>query len=285
MTPPAPITIHRPNMRHEHGLFKTWAIMVRNVYASRELIWQLFRRDFVGAYKKSFLGLAWAVLTPLSGVVMWLFLRGTGMFNPGEAEVPYPVYLLMGITVWAIFMGVMNSASATLQSGADLVMQVNFPHEILLFKQVAQTLANSLISLFFCLAVALCFKVVPSAWALVFPLVALPLFFLGAGIGLLLSLIGVVAMDISKAVNILFPLLMFASPIVYTNEVDSPFAHAVIRWNPLTYLVCSARDIILLGRLYDPLGYAVSALGAFLFFMMSWRLFYVSENKLIERMV
>ena len=285
MNPARTVNVSRPNMRHEQGMFRTWAVMAQNVYGSRELIWQLFKRDFLGAYKKSFLGLAWAILTPLSAVVMWLFLRGTGMFNPGESSVPYPVYVLLGTTVWTLFMGILTAAGTTLQSGSDLVLQVNFPHEILLFKQVAQNLATSLFSLVFCVAVALCFRVVPSPWALLFPLVALPLFFLAAGIGLLLSLIGVVAMDLSKAVNLLFPLLMFASPIVYTSEVDSPFAHAVIRWNPLTYLVCSCRDLILFGRLYDPLGYATSALGAFLFFMMAWRLFYVSENKLIERMV
>jgi ABC-type polysaccharide/polyol phosphate export permease len=57
------------------------------------------------------------------------------------------------------------------------------------------------------------------------------------------------------------------------------------KWNPLTYLVCSCRDMILYGTLYHPKAYFISALLAFLAFMISWRLFYVSEDKLIERMV
>jgi len=59
----------------------------------------------------------------------------------------------------------------------------------------------------------------------------------------------------------------------------------LIKWNPLTYLVCSARDIIIYGRLYDVQGYAICTGLSFLCFLVSWRLFYVSENKLIERMI
>jgi ABC-type polysaccharide/polyol phosphate export permease len=57
------------------------------------------------------------------------------------------------------------------------------------------------------------------------------------------------------------------------------------KWNPLTYLVCSCRDIIIYGRLYHPTGYWLAAVISLLTFMVSWRLFYVSEDKVIERMV
>ena len=53
----------------------------------------------------------------------------------------------------------------------------------------------------------------------------------------------------------------------------------------MTYLVCSVRDIVIYGRLYDATGYFICAGISFLLFMVSWRLFYVSENKIIERMV
>jgi len=276
---------YHANQRHDLGLLKTWVVMFKNVIGARELIWQLFRRDFVAIYKKSFLGLAWAVVTPLSGVAMWLFLQGAGMLKPGNPDIPYPVYVLIGTTMWGLFMGFLTAASTTLQSGADLVFQVNFSHEVLLFKQASQHIANFIISLALCLVVALVYGVMPSPWTLAFPLVALPLFFLATGLGLLLSLIAVVAVDLSKVVNVVFPLLMFATPVIYTSNVESHLAMTLIKWNPLTYLVCSCRDIIIHGRLYDPTGYFISAAGSFLFFMFSWRLFYVSEDKLIERMV
>jgi ABC-type polysaccharide/polyol phosphate export permease len=56
-------------------------------------------------------------------------------------------------------------------------------------------------------------------------------------------------------------------------------------WNPLVYMVCSCRDMIIYGRLYEPRGYFISAAFSILAFVVSWRLFYVSEDKLIERMI
>jgi ABC-type polysaccharide/polyol phosphate export permease len=58
-------------MRHELGLFRTWAVMARNVWGARELIWQLFKRDLLAGYKKSFIGMAWLFISPLMGIVSW----------------------------------------------------------------------------------------------------------------------------------------------------------------------------------------------------------------------
>lgn len=272
-------------MRHELGLFRTWAVMTRNIWRSRELIWQLFKRDFFAAYKKSFLGFTWVFVAPLLGVVSWVFLQRTGMLQPGEVGIPYTAYVLLGSTMWGLFMGFYGSAAATLTAGQALVMQVNYPHEVLLFKQTAQYLANFMISFVMNLAVLVAFHVVPSWGALLFPIVALPLFFLGAAIGLMVSMIGIVAVDLSGFINLGMGLLMWATPVVYSTAPDSPLVQIINRWNPLTYLVCSCRDIVIYGRLYHATGYFICAAGALLLFLISWRLFYVSEDKLIERMI
>ena len=125
-------------------------------------------------------------------------------------------------------------------------------------------------------------------------MVALPLFFLGAGIGLIGSMIAVVAVDLTKLANIVLGLLMWITPIIYTDSHQNDLLQTLIEWNPLTYLVCSARDIVLYGRLYIPIegisagstvGFWISAGLTFLLFMMSWRLFFVSEDRLTERML
>jgi len=79
---------------------------------------------------------------------------------------------------------------------------------------------------------------------------------------------------------------MFVTPVIYdADRITSPAVQTIIKWNPLTYLVCSSRDIILWGRLYDPAGYFVCTALSLVLFLTSWRLFHVSEHKLIERML
>lgn len=279
------ITIYRPNMRHELGFFQTWGVMARNIIKSRELIWQLFKRDLLAGYKKSYVGYAWMFVSPLLGIVSWIFLQKTGLLNPGDVGVPYPVYVLIGTSMWGLFMGFYASAASTLSSGGGLLMQVNYPHEALLFKQVANQLAGYGIGFVMNVAVLLLFGVVPSWGILIFPVVALPLFFLGVALGLIIAMVSVVAYDMSRLVELAMGILMYTVPVIYSPSSTSVALLTINKWNPLTYLVCSCRDMILYGTLYHPKAYFISALLAFLAFMVSWRLFYVSEDKLIERMV
>lgn len=279
------ISIYRPNQRHDLGFFETWAVMSKNIINSRELIWQLFKRDFFASYKKSFLGITWIFVAPIMGIVSWVFLNMTGMLRPGDMGIPYPAYVLVGTSMWGLFMGFFESAEATLLTGKDIVMQVNYPREALLFKQTAQHLAYFSIVLLLNLIVLLIFGVTPSWKTFLFPLVILPLFFFGAAIGLVTSMISIVAIDISKAIKMGMGLMMYLTPIIYSDKVNSELAREIIKWNPLTYLVCSARDIVIYGRLYDIGGYFFMSIVSLLLFMVSWRLFYVSEERIIERMI
>jgi len=280
-----PITIYRPNMRHELGLFQTWVVMARNVWRSRELIWQLFKRDFLASYKKSFIGITWLFISPLLGIVSWVFLQATGMLQPGDVGIPYPAYVMIGTSMWGLFMGFYSSASSTLSAGTGLLMQVNYPHEALLFKQLANQLATYLITFLVNIVILLIFKVVPSWGLLMLPLVALPLFFLGTAMGLIISMVSVVAFDFSRMVDIFMSVLMYSTPVIYSAKTESALVLMINKWNPLTYLVCSCRDMVIYGNLYHPKEYFLSAFLALLVFLVSWRLFYVSEDKIIERMV
>jgi lipopolysaccharide transport system permease protein len=279
------ITIYRPNQRHELGFFRTWAVMANNVVKSRELIWQLFKRDFFAAYKKSFIGITWIFISPIMGIISWVFLKQTGMLQPGDVGIPYPAYVLIGSSMWGLFMGFYGSSSGTLKAGSGFIMQVNYPHEALLFKQVAQKLANFLIGFSLNILILFAFGVIPSWKIVLLPLVVLPMFFLGSALGLIVSMISVVAFDLNRGINMIMGLLLYITPVIYSDKISNPIVQTLIKWNPLTYLVCSARDIIIYGRLYDPLGYAICAGISVLLFLISWRLFYVSEHNLIERMI
>jgi lipopolysaccharide transport system permease protein len=282
------LTWYRPNQRHDLGLVRTWGVMAGSVVRSRDLIWQLFRRDFVGAYKKSFLGLTWVFLAPLLGIVSWVFLKGTGMLRTGDLPggVSYVAYVLVGSTMWGLFMAFYNGARNTLSAGQGLVLQVNYPHEVLLFQQAARRLAEFTIALALNVVVLVVLGEVPSWRAVLLPLVLVPTFLLASAIGLVLSMFAIVAVDLTRLVNSAMGVLMLLTPIVYSSSNPRhPLVLQVNKWNPLTYLICSARDIVLFGRLYDAQGFAICTAGALAAFLISWRLFFVSEHQIVERMI
>ena len=277
------VTIYEPEQRLKMGMFRIWLVMFRNIAGSRELICQLFKRDFLAQYKKSFLGVTWLLIAPVVTIIQWVFLNKAGILNMGDIAISKPVYLLVGNIMWMLFIGFYGHAAGTLKAGQSFILQVKFPHEVLLIKQTAQQLANSLLGIALVLAVMPLFNVNPSWMTLTLPLVIIPLFFLGAGIGLVVSLISVVALDISKVMGTFLGLAMFVTPILYSNRFDNPVLQSVIRWNPLTYLVCGARDIVLYGRIDNMPAFLVASGLAMVVFMISWRFFFIAEHKVVEK--
>ncbi len=259
--------------------------MASNIIRSRELIWQLFKRDFFAQYKKSFIGFAWVIITPILGIISWVFLQKTGMLQPGDVGIPYPAYVLIGTSMWGLFMWFFGSASGTLSSGKALIMQVNYSHEALLFKQTAQHIAQFSIVFIMNMIVLVVFGVIPSTGIIFFPIVALPLFFLGSAVGLFVSMISVVAVDLTRIIQMGMGVLIWVTPVIYSDKVDNDVVQFLITRNPLTYLICSCRDIIVYGQLYHPHRYALCAFCSLILFLLSWRLFFVSEHQIVEKMI
>jgi lipopolysaccharide transport system permease protein len=279
------IIIYAPNNKQKVNFFMTWVVMFNNIVRSRELIWQLFKRDFFATYKKSFLGFTWLLISPIIGIVSWIFLNSAGVLQPGDVGIPFPAYVLIGTSLWGLFMGFYSSSSGTLGAGSGFILQVKYPHEALLVKQVAGHLANFTITFVLNLAVLVGFGIIPDWRVIFFPILMLPMFFLGAGLGLILSVVSVVASDITNFVNIGLSFVFYATPIIYKRgTLGEPF-NTLVEYNPLTYLVGGMRDIIISGEISNPDRFLYVSIASFIFFLIAWRLFYVSEDKVIEKLL
>ncbi len=279
------INIYESNQRQKVGIFRCWFLMIKNITLSGDLIAQLFKRDFIAVYKKSFFGVAWIFIIPVISIVSWVFMNMAGILKPGDVGIPYPAYVMLSMSIWRLFVGFYTAATETLGAGASFIMQVKYPHEVLLIKQTAQELANFTLGFVPIVAMLFVFGVSPN-WKIVFlPIMVIPLFFLGAGIGLVISVISVVSLDIKEGFKFLLGLLLFITPVIYGPKVESELLAKILEWNPLTYLIGTVRDIIIYGKAAYIDRYVISSLFAFFIFLFSWRLFFLSEEKVIEKMI
>ena len=277
--------VYEPNQYAKIGFFKTMLVIVKNTIASKELIFQLYKRDFLMQYKKSFLGLGWMVFSPIMGVVSWVLMDSAGVLSPGDVGVPYPVYVLFGTSIWGLFMSFFSSTSQTLQIAAGFIQQVNFHHEALVFKQGLQNLTNFGISLIINIVVMLSFEVIPTWFILLVPLFIIPIFFLAASLGLVVSILSTLTSDVSRIASFFLSLLMFITPVIYDSSEKVLWLQQCNLYNPLTYLITAPRDLILTGTMSNPFYYIVSIVMTILLFMVALRFFYISEKKVIEKMI
>jgi lipopolysaccharide transport system permease protein len=276
---------YRPNQRATESWFTAWKTMVKDCIASRDLIFQLFRRDYVMMYKKSFLGMGWHLAAPIMGILSWVMMNSTGILDPGDVGIPYPAYVLISTTIWGFFMQTFNNMSKVLEIAQGFVMQVGFPHHVLIVKQWLETGASFLLSLIVLVVGVVFLGVVPAPAAVLFPLALLPILLLGTSIGLVVAVVKIVSPDIQKAIMFLMGFWMYLTPVVFSPNIDSPLMQTIMQWNPMTHLLVGARELFIYGTITNLSIYLMVSLATVVTFMIVWRVFYVTEQKVIEKMI
>jgi lipopolysaccharide transport system permease protein len=230
--------------------------MLKDLYtgirAWRFLIWQLVRTSLLAQYKKSFIGMAWMFILPLLAVAVWIVLKGAGIVNPGDMDdVPYPVYVLLGTSIWAFFLDMYRNASQAIVGNGRLLVMKDFPGEVLLAHRVVEHLILFSIPLTINIIVLLAFGIRFQWHALLFPLALLPLLLLALSIGMVIAVFRVVAVDFATIIDEGMKLLMFLTPIVYTSRVEVAWLQHILHWNPLTYLIGFPRDLLTRGVFFE----------------------------------
>jgi lipopolysaccharide transport system permease protein len=276
-----------PDQRYRAGLLAPIAALLVNCVRYRELLGQLVRREIVVNYKRSLIGIGWIVVTPLLGILSWVFLQATAVLQPGDVGIPYPAYVLIGSTIWGFFIGSVAAVGGTLFASRGFMMHTSFPHEVLFGVQLAVKAIYFGLSLLLSLLVLSGFGVMPSVRGLLlFPLTLLPLIFLSSSIGLIVAMVAVVSYDLERLITSALALLLYVSPVIYSVQgIRNAALRTVVLLNPLTYLVGGARDVLLYGHPPAGHGFWLSAGFSLVFFVIVWRSFYLRERALLERMI
>lgn len=256
----------------------------RELYWSRHVLWHLFVRDFVAGFRQKLLGYLWIVLVPLIGIASFVFMQWTGILNPGKTEFPYPIYVYIGTSIWGLFISSLTTVASGLINNADLVMRTNIPKIGLAVTGLATLCYGLLVNLVVLVLLLFVFRLTPSPWALLYPLTVLPIIMLGVGMGLILSVVGAVARDITGMFVTLINLVMYVTPVVYTAQFANPVLQEVVRWNPLTYLVDAPRSLFVMGRMPEPAGYALAIVFSVAVLWLGIHAFYLIKDKVTERL-
>ena len=278
------VTIYTPD-GPQGGLI--WGIKrgSREVYASRYIIFQLFRRDFVAQFRQKIFGYLWALLSPLLGVISFIFLYVAGVLKPGDGDMPYTIYVLIGTNIWACLPGALGAVSGGLQAQADLIMRTGIPKMALAISSLASLTYSIIISMITTLGIFLLMGVVPTWWFFLYPLLVLPMVLLGVAIGLVLSVIGSIAKDLTPLFSQGLSLMMYITPIIYVrSSIENEVLKRLIDLNPLTYLVDVPRELIFGGVTENAELYLLISACIMLVSIIGIRIFYLLEDLVAERL-
>ena len=139
-----PLVVYTPEsqMRSPGRLVRS---MWQDLKASRELAWRLFVRDISALYRQSLLGVFWAFLPPIVMGLAFIILQSKKVVNFGETDIPYPVFVLVGTTLWQVFTESLNAPLKSVTTAKPMLAKINFPREALIVSAFYQVLFNLLI--------------------------------------------------------------------------------------------------------------------------------------------
>lgn len=255
-----------------------------DIITYRSLIWEMSKMELKAQYKNSFIGMAWLFFMPLINVAIWLLLTNGGIFNPGDTEVPFTVYVIIGSTCWVFFFALQDSLAKSIVHGSHQFLLSEFPRMVIMCQKATTHLITMILPFTLCFVVVFLFGIPLTPKVLLFPLTLLPLFILGFALGLLLSLLEVVAVDLAKVFNRLLSAMLFLTPVAFTLNHPKGILSVLVKCNPLSYLVTVPREMLLPGAFYLSNMYYMGVSVVVLFFFFSLRTFYAAETKIMERL-
>lgn len=278
-----PITIYAAGSSRR-SIARSTVQALRELRGARGALWQLLKRDFSVQFRQKLLGYLWAFIGPLVTIASFVFMNFTGILNPGSVELPYPLYVLSGIIVWGMLVGMTTALGEGLAKQGDLILRTNMPKLVLALAACGNVAFGALVSVLTLLLVVAIYRQVPSPWALLFPILVAPMFILGAGMGLLLSAINVVARDVTALVVTLLGLVMFLCPVIYAPKFQHPALQMIVDTNPLTYLVDFPRQVFFFGRFDDAPQFLAASMLAVAVLVLAVHGFYLIQDKIAERL-
>jgi ABC-type polysaccharide/polyol phosphate export permease len=237
---------------------------VTQLWAYRNLIFNLAQRELRARYKKTLLGRLWSLINPASMLLIYtlvfgVFLKQTPPQSSSGSTV-YALYLFAGLYVWNYFNGTVTGAIVALQTSGPLLNKVYFP-------PACPAIANTVTVLFQALIEAAILAVVMvaignvSVTFLLFPLLIFLVTLFALGVGLALSVYNVFYRDVGYLVTIALNLLMYLTPIVYPitavpEEAWGLPLRTIIQLNPIAQFVQWSRDAFWLLEWPSPLSFA-----------------------------
>lgn len=227
------------------------ASLLRN----RNLILVSVKREVIGRYRGSFMGILWSFFNPLFMLAVYTFVFSVifrARWNPGsESKTEFALVLFAGMIVFNLFAECVNRAPGLIVGNQNYVKKVVYPLEILPWINFGAALFHCAISLGVWLFAYSIFYGLPHLTILYFPLLLIPFGLLIMGVSWGLASLGVYLRDVGQIVGLLTTILMFLSPIFYPAAALPEAYRPLLYFNPLTPVVEQARDMLFWGNAPD----------------------------------
>ena len=245
---------------------------LRILYEYRELLWMWTLRTIKVRYKQSLLGTAWAILQPLSMMLIFTAVFSFFIKVPTEG-IPYPVFSYTALLPWTFFATSITFGVPSLVNNMNLVTKVYFPREIIPIAAVAASFVDFLVASTAFLGMMALFRVPLFSTVVLIPAILIIQGLLALGVNLFASAINVFYRDVRFVVPLGIQLWMYVTPIIYPVTLVPKRLRILYMLNPMAGIIEGYRQVILRGQWPDFRYLGLAALVSAAVFVLGYRVF------------
>lgn len=221
-----------------------------SVWRYRGFVYSSVRREFASRYRGSMLGGLWAILNPLSLILVYTLVFSQLMRArlPGlDNSLAYSIYLCAGVLTWGYFSEIISRSQTMFIESGNLLKKVNFPRSCVPTVVMLSALLNFAIvfTLFLAFLAVTGNLPGPAVFAAVPVLGLVSLFALSLGV--ILGVLNVFFRDVGQLTGIVLQFWFWLTPIVYPLSIIPEHFVAVIEHNPMTAVIGALQTIFVYG--------------------------------------
>lgn len=260
-----------------------------DLYAHRELVLTLAWKNIARRYKQAYLGIAWAVIKPVT--LMLIFTLVKSFVGIDSGSIPYPVLTFAALMPWIFFQESASECVNSVVGNTALIKKIYFPREIFPITAVGTKLIELGINFFILAALMVWYGMLPSVHALWVPVIILYTMLAVLTIGFFGAAINVYYRDMGQALPVLLSLLMYASPVIYPLQLVkdkllvqqaagewSATLYTLYTVNPLAGIIDAFQNVVLRGQPPDWPALLPGAIGVVVLLPLSYAFFKRAES-------
>jgi lipopolysaccharide transport system permease protein len=203
----------------------------KKIYEHRSLIYTFAKRDLKIKFAQTHLGLAWAIIQPLTAVL--IFTVFFSLIINFKTEYPYVLFVLSGMLIWGIFNYIFSQSSTSLSQSQDLIKKMSFPKIILPISKIILALVEFVLTFILLIILLIIFQMDFHWTMILLPIIILPILFFSLGLALLLSSIALKNRDLFHIVPFLVNFGIWFTPVFYPISIIPAEFKNLIYINPI----------------------------------------------------
>lgn len=217
---------------------------LKEVWSYRGLLATLAARDIKVRYKQTILGATWAIIQPVTTMVIFTIIFGRLAGIPSEGF-PYPIFVYSALLPWTFFANAIAASGNSLVGSAQLVSKVYFPRLIIPLASIGSGLVDLLISTGILLLLMVYYEVSWTSQLFAVPLLMCGIVVCALGVGTILSALTVSYRDFRFVVPFMVQIWMYLTPVVYGLNFIPEKYRWLMSLNPMTGYIESYRAAFL----------------------------------------